>query len=461
VACSENQEPYFALVGVTVRILFVVPNPPSLVRVRPYNLVRGLQAHGHQVTVATLWTNPDEQADISRLTSQGIPVITARLGRIQVLRNLLSAVATGLPLQATYCQTPALGQALLAAYPEFDVVHVEHLRAARYGLRLKAADNGMKRTGSQPTSPAGRAPSLGDGQSLPVVWDSVDCISHLFEQALAYSRSPFGRLVAWLDLGRTRRYEGWLIGQFDRVLVTSPLDQVALEQLALAQSSVSQGTPANAVSPSGNRDRTPVTVLPNGVDLAYFVPDDTPREPATVLFSGKMSYHANVTAALHLVNEIMPRVWAQCPTARVVIAGKDPPRSLQDLASRNGQIVVTGTVPDIRPYLRSATVAVSPLLYGAGIQNKVLEALACATAVVASPLAVSALHTSEGEQLLAAADAEAFAQRILEVFADPELARRLGTAGRRYVEEHHNWDVISGSLSDMYQWVIDRRKHLD
>jgi polysaccharide biosynthesis protein PslH len=445
-----------------VRVLFVVPNPPSLVRVRPYNLVRGLRARGHQVTVATLWSNPDEQADIARLTGQGIPAITAHLGRSQVLRNLLGAVATGQPLQAAYCQTPALRQALLAAYPEYDVVHVEHLRAARYGLALEAAGGNVQGNASELASPVGLAGPWRDRtRNLPIVWDSVDCISHLFEQALAYSRSPFGRLVARLDLGRTRRYEGWLISQFDRVLVTSPLDQEALEKLAAAQDAAPQRMSAGATTSPEDSGRPPVMVLPNGVDLAYFTPDDTLREPATVLFSGKMSYHANVTAALHLVNEIMPRVWAQCPAARVVIAGKDPARSLQDLASRNPRVVVTGTVPDIRPYLRSATVAVSPLLYGAGIQNKVLEALACATAVIASPLAVSALETTDGQQLLAAAGTEAFAQRILEVFGDPELTRRLGAAGRQYVEAHHNWGTIAGILGDVYQGVIDRHNHLD
>jgi glycosyltransferase involved in cell wall biosynthesis len=278
-----------------------------------------------------------------------------------------------------------------------------------------------------------------------------------------------------LELARTRRYEGWLVGQFDRVLVTSEVDKNALEGLA-REKSANQRTSelAKQLMSAGNREseirnpKSEITVLPNGVDLAYFCPDDTPRDPATVLFSGKMSYHANVTAALHLVHDIMPLVWRERPEVKVVIAGKDPPSEIRNLDSampetaghavRNPQseirnVTVTGTIPDLRPYLRSATVAVSPLLYGAGIQNKVLEAMACGTPVVASSQAVSALQTTDGEDLLVASDAETFAHHILAVLGDRSLAQRLGLAGRRYVEAHHDWNEIAKRLEAIYQEV--------
>jgi glycosyltransferase involved in cell wall biosynthesis len=194
-----------------------------------------------------------------------------------------------------------------------------------------------------------------------------------------------------------------------------------------------------------------VSVLRNGVDLAYFCPDDTPRDPATVVFSGKMSYHANVTAALHLMHDIMPRVWAQRPDVKVVIAGKDPPSEICNLQSTIRNLAVTGTVPDIRPYLRQATAAVVPTPYGAGIQNKVLEAMACGTPVVASPQAVSALQTTDGEDVLLAEEPEAFAQAVLRLLEDGDLQQRLGRAGRRYVEHHHDWRTVAERLEAIYQ----------
>jgi sugar transferase (PEP-CTERM/EpsH1 system associated) len=406
-----------------MRVLFIVPNPPSLVRVRPYNLIRHLRARGHEITIAAPWSDSTERADIERLRAQGFDVETAFLSKPEIIRNLLRALVGGLPLQATYAVSATLRRALVrrvAADPP-DLVHVEHLRGAAYGLVLQQA------------LPVAR---------LPMVWDSVDCISYLFEQAATYSRSLKGRLLTAFELPRTRWYEGRLVPQFDRVLATSSIDKAALEALA---------APWTKPAPPPS-----VTVLPNGVDLDYFTPGEEPRQPETIVFSGKMSYHANATAALHLVNDIMPLVWEARPDARVWIVGKDPTAAVQALARRYAQVTVTGAVPDLRPYLRRATLAVAPLVYGAGIQNKVLEAMACATPVIASRRAVLSLQAIDEEHLLAADGPARFAQQILRLLADPELRARLGEAGRRYVETHHAWDRIVDDLAAIYHALITR-----
>ncbi len=401
-----------------MRVLFVVPNPPSLVRVRPYNLIRHLRARGHEVTIAAPWSDAAERADVERLREQGFDVETAFLSRPEIVRNLLRALVGGLPLQATYAESAALRRALarrIAAAPP-DLVHVEHLRGAAYGLALRQIPLATR---------------------LPIVWDSVDCISYLFEQAAAYSRSLRSRLLTLFELARTRQYEGRLLFRFDRVLATSPIDKAALEALAALW--------AKPAPPP------PVTVLPNGVDLDYFAPGEEPRQPATIIFTGKMSYHANATAALHLVNDIMPLVWEARPDAQVWIVGKDPTAPVQALARRHPQVTVTGAVPDLRPYLRRAALAVAPLVYGAGIQNKVLEAMACATPVVASRRAVLSLQAVDGEHLLVADGPAQFAQQIMRLLSDADLRARLGQAGRHYVETHHAWEHIIDNLETIYR----------
>lgn len=417
-----------------MKILFIVPNPPSLVRVRPYNLVKYLAARGHQVTLATVWSSREEARDIERLKSIGFQVVAVPLGKRQILQNLLAAAVTGRPLQASYCDTPAL-RGMLAQHlngqrgrdgSPFDVVHVEHLRGAQYGLLVQEC------TSDHP---------------LPVVWDSVDCISHLFRQAATRSRSRLGRAVAQLELRRTQRYEGRLVSRFDQVLVTSDTDKQALCTLSMAPRRSSRG-------------QAPIAVLPNGVDLDYFTCNTGDRDPATLLFSGKMSYHANVTAAFYLVEEIMPQVWRHQPEAKAVIAGKDPPPALRRLGETLPNVEVTGTVPDLRPYLWTATVAVSPVLYGAGIQNKVLEAMACGTPVVASAQAASALLARHGEQLLLADTTEAFVQQVLRLLSDRTMQRCLGASGRTYVETYHHWDGIAGELEQLYHQVIERKRAL-
>src|SRR5437870_6437616 len=213
-----------------MRILFVVPYAPTPIRTRPYNLVRGLARGGHAVTLATLYENWGEQAALCELQREGITLIALPLARARVARNLLlAALPGGAPLQAAYAWQPALAAQLqrTAADAPFDVIHVEHLRGARYALALK----GLTAT----------------------VSDSVNCISHLFEQAGARSRSLSARAVTLFELPRTRRFEGWLAQQFARVLVTSDADKQALDGLSPVPCPLS-----------------PVAVLPNGVDLERF-----------------------------------------------------------------------------------------------------------------------------------------------------------------------------------------------
>jgi polysaccharide biosynthesis protein PslH len=414
-----------------MRVLFGVPYVPTLIRTRPFNFVRGLVKRGNAVTLATLWENEEERESLREFERMGVEVIAARLTKPRSLWNSALALPTPDPLQSVYCWVPALLPLLRArlAQSTFDVIHVEHLRGARYGLWLKSQIAGL-------------------GKTTPVVWDSVDCISYLFAQASRQSQSLFGKWVTRLELGRTRYYEGWLIHQFDRVLVTSPKDQMALVELAGKHN-------------QGNElPRGDINVLPNGVDLEYFQPRDDIRALKKIVLSGKMSYHANTTAALYLVNEIMPRVWGECPEAQVTIVGKNPPPQVLDLALRYAQrVCVTGTVSDIRPYLAQATLAVSSVQYGAGIQNKVLEAMAMGTPVVATPQAVSALQVVDGEHVLVGESPESFARAVVCLLREPEQCARLGQAGLNYVIKNHAWNFIVEHLEQAYMKSITESKN--
>jgi glycosyltransferase involved in cell wall biosynthesis len=329
----------------------------------------------------------------------------------------MTALPSKIPLQSVFSWNPHL-QADLTHWQRhkgYDLVHVEHLRGSKYGRIVKSMF-----------------------PELPVVWDSVDCISHLFEQTSAQSRSPVGKLISTLDLKRTQRAEGELTCLFDHVLITSQADKEALLRLAPSR-----------------RDVSPVSVLPNGVDLEYFQRNtDQPRDTETILFSGKMSYHANISMVDYLVAEIMPRVWVKRPAVKLMVVGKDPPRKIRELA-QNPLIEVTGTVDDIRPYLWKGTVAVVPLVYGAGIQNKILEAMASATPVVTTSSAFSSLRAMQGTDSLVADTAEDFSAAILRLIENPALQREVGQAGLGYVNKYHNWNKVAAELVAVYESTIN------
>jgi len=408
-----------------VKLLFVVPYAPNLIRVRPYQLIRHLVARGHQVTLLTLWSEPREQGELAVFQGYGLELHAFRLLPGRSMWNCIWALPTRLPLQSVYCWQPAMARQAVELIdgrdgrPAYDAIHVEHLRGARYGIHLKAH---LQRSQVR----------------VPIIWDSVDSISHLFNQAAEQSQGSWRRWIARFELHRTQRYEGWLARQFARVLVTSPVDRQAFLSLV----------PLGESSPA-------ISVLPNGVDLEYFRPaSQEQREPTTLVLSGKMSYHANISMATYLVSEIMPLVWAQRPDVRLVIAGKDPPTSLKELAS-NPAVTVTGALADIRPCLQQAALALAPLTYGAGISNKILEAMACATPVIATTRAISGLKARPGEDLLIADTSVDFAGAVLDLLADPQYRCQIGLAGRRYVETHHRWDDVACQLEEIYQSALD------
>jgi len=391
-----------------MRILFVSGYIPSLVRVRPYNLLKALSARGHEITLMALQPPSDDTESLKELRQVCKGVYVIPHSRTQTLLNGLMALPSSYPVQAAYSKSAAFDQAAktLLAREQFDIAHVEHLRGAVL------------------------ADSLG---TLPVVFDSVDSISLLFGKVLNDAPSLKSRMMAVLDLERTRRFEGGLTKRFRQVAVTSEADRGALIELGC--------------------EAERITVVPNGVDLEYFKPQQTARNPLRLVFTGKMSYHANIAAAEDLAEKIMPQVWATQPNAQLYIVGKDPSASVQALGEKPN-VTVTGSVPDMRPYLAEAAVAISTVRYGVGIQNKVLEAMAMETPVVCSPQACSALKTENGRDLLAGETPEAIAQHILDLLHEPEKRGQIGTAGRRYVETHHSWDSAAAHFETLYEKAI-------
>jgi glycosyltransferase involved in cell wall biosynthesis len=358
------------------------------------------------VTLICLAGKNEEPAALDELRRRCREVVAVPTSGRQAAIQALRALPAGLPLQAAYGASEALVAEARRRADAHDVVHIEHLRGSTYGPPLR---------------------------DHPLLLDAVDCISLLFERALRQGASLGGRARALLDQARTRRAEARYGVTFPQVIVTSPEDRQALEQLR------APGTPAAAI-----------TVIANGVDMGAFVPaPPESRQPATLLLGGKMSYHANEAAALYLGREIMPLIWRARPDVRCMIVGRDPTPAVQALGA-DARITVTGAVRSMSEALHSATIAAVPLRYGVGIQNKVLEAMATATPVVATPQAARALHDAAHEAVVLAETASAFAETVLELLDDPARRARMGLAGRNYVETHHDWYRGAERLAERY-----------
>jgi glycosyltransferase involved in cell wall biosynthesis len=399
-----------------MRVLFVTPYPVSRIRIRSYGFVSQL-ARQHDVTVLALGVGERDQADMLELQRQGIAMTCVQDRRAQKFLRCLRAVGTRLPLQVAYDAAPALRAAISAqlASGQFDVLHVEFIRAL----------------GALPAA-----------LPLPVVWDAVDCISQLYEQGARFGATPMLRLIGRQEARRTRAFELAQLRRFRHVLVTSERDRQAL--LALAEDG--RGAP-------NERALAGITVLPHGVDQQYFSPRSEPRQAETLIFTGKMSFHANIAGVLTLARQILPRIWEQRPGVRLIVAGSNPPEAVRRLA-RDPRIEVTGYVPDLRPYLARAQIAVSPLPYAVGIQNKVIEAMALGTPVIASSSASAGLQAVPGRDFLLADAPAEFAAAALRLLDDRALWNSLVEHGLAYVARHHNWDQIIEQLTGVYARAI-------
>lgn len=426
----------------SLKILFVVPYAPTFIRTRSLNLLKALGSIGHKITLATLWSDEEELHAIRSLDGEIDSIIFEKISRVRSIRNCFQALPGRNPVQASYSWNPRLAEKIARAVriQDFDVIHVEHLRGAKYALSI----NKMRRKQ--------------DEKYPPLVWDSVDCISDLFKRASQYSHTLRARMTARFELTRTQRYEGLLTHQFDRVLVTSESDLQGLLSLAEEQG---ENRGSGATIPI--RDR--IVVVPNGVDLNYFSPPKEERESQALVITGKMSYHANITAVVRFVMDTMPKIWVEFPETELWIVGRDPSPEIRKLGApfdhgmkRNqsrkktikSRIRITGTVEDIRPYLRKATAAIAPIRYGVGIQNKVLEAMSCGTPVVATRSAVGSIQARSGVDLMVAEGEHELAPSIIALLKDKELCSRLGRAGRDFAETNHNWHTIAKQLTQIY-----------
>ena len=270
-------------------------------------------------------------------------------------------------------------------------------------------------------------PAIKDLDELPIVIDFCDATSMLFLRQMAYS-SPAKWVLLGLRYLRMRRLEKRLTRKGPHLAFISRRDR-------------------DAVLGPGQR----AEVLPIGVDSEFWKRQSEYPNTNTIIFVGVMNYAPNADAATYLLDEIVPRVRKEVPDLEVYIVGRDPSRVLREKARQQAGVHVTGFVDDVRPYLERSAVAVAPIRYGAGILNKVLEAMAMEVPVVTTTLAADGLRV-EGEPelpLCVADDAGEFAARLVALLRDPAARVHLARAGRQFVQRNYVWSRSVETLERM------------
>jgi len=385
------------------RLLFIahrVPYPPDKgERVRAFHEIRALADH-FRVTVAALAHTPADVQAAQELKRWCDRVITDRAGGRAGLLRGAAAMLRGKSATEGYFHSRRLSRALKreAAGEPFDVIFAYCSSALPYALAVPARAR---------------------------VADLVDADSAKWAAYAQSARWP----KSWLyrrEAAGVRRLERQALQACDAVVLVSRAE-------------------AEAMDAASNK----VIAVGNGVDTDYFQPQARPQDgPPTLVFTGTMDYRPNVEGVCWFAEEIWPALRRERPDLRLAIVGRNPAPAVRRLAETPG-VHVTGSVPDVRPYLASATLAVAPLLMARGIQNKVLEAMAMGRAVVASPAAIEGLEVQPSAEVIEAQPPDQWQREILDLLQNDARRQAIEHAARACVERRFTWTARLKPLVDL------------
>lgn len=393
-----------------MKLLFLAnrtPYPPYRGdKLKIYHLAKRLAAKGHELYLLTFAQSAEDFAAKEILEQIFKEVHLVALPKWKSAMHCLSAVWNSLPVQVLYFRDDAMRQALkniLAAH-RFDAVHVQHLRMAPY---------------------------LADEKRLPRVLDLPDAFSLYWQRRRQVDRGFLQKQFEQLEERRVLRYEP-VMKAYDLALTCSEEDLLYLKK---------------------THGATNLRLLSNGVDLVTFFPRDHDySHNQTLLFTGNMDYAPNVDAVVYFCAEILPLIRNVHTKVRFVIAGQRPVEAVKSLESEG--VEVTGFIKDLASKYNEASVVVAPLRFGAGTQNKVLEAMAMGIPVVCSHIGFAGLGITQGQGAFMQQESSAFAQSVIKLLDDESLRRRTGAQGVAVMQERFGWDAIAAKLESYFAEII-------
>jgi len=384
-----------------------IPYPPNKGdKVRSFNILRQL-ARRHRVFLGTFVDHPDDVQYIDTLAEwceeAKVIRLDPRTSRLASLRGLLTGEALSVPYYRSAALAEWVGRVV-----------------AREGITQAVAFSG-------PMAQYLDAPGL-----KRRIVDFCDLDSAKWTQYAGDHRWP----MSWLYRREGRRL-------------------LAFERAAAARSEASlfvTDAEAGLFKAAAPEVVARVGTMQNGVDSDFFSPEHGFANPypdggPVLLFTGAMDYWPNIDAVVWFASELLPKVRAKHPDARFWIVGMNPAPAVQALAGEG--VTVTGTVPDVRPYLAHADVIVAPLRIARGIQNKVLEAMAMARPVVISSAPATGLEAVSGRDCEIAHSGDEFVSRIFGLLANVSLRPTMGQAARQCVLNRYSWAAHLATLENL------------
>lgn len=266
-------------------------------------------------------------------------------------------------------------------------------------------------------------------------------IEHILWRRHAQHAPWVERMAAGLVAPRVQRYEAAAAVRFDRCVVISPADADHLRR----------------ISPKAR-----IEVISSGVDTEYFYPaPDVPEEPNRMVLSGGFAWRPKQHNLRVILEQVMPRIRTRVPDAALTIVGKGIPPHLERLALKTPGVSLVGAVPDVRPYVRSASLALNYVEIGSGIALKIIEALAMRKAVLSNSLGCEGIGVEHGREVFLADGVDNFAEAAALLLRNAALREQLADAGYNLVRRSYAWNVLATQFDALYSTVKEEneRRH--
>lgn len=264
--------------------------------------------------------------------------------------------------------------------------------------------------------------------TIPCLLFQHNVESVLWQRMAETETAPWRKIPYKLEAAKMASYEKAAIGRFHRVIAVSEQDRQEMLKLD---------------------PQCRITVVPTGVDTERYRPAPSATgDPPIVIFTGSMDWEPNIDAVEYFCREIWPSMLAEFPNARFQIVGRNPYPQVRRLATSS--VEVTGKVPSVIDYLRSATVVVVPLRIGGGTRLKIFEAMAMGKAVVSTSIGAEGLNLTHGRDLIVADGAESFSAGIISVLRDQNLRKNYERAAAA-VAVRYDWSVIAQRFAEVLQ----------
>ncbi len=286
------------------------------------------------------------------------------------------------------------------------------------------------------------APFSYDITTVPRVLDITDCKTLMLRRKYFLNRNKLSKCQILKDrVGyyRARRYERRIMRYFDACVTVSEIDRSVFKSL----------------SPDAN-----ISVIPNGVNTSYFRPlQDVSEDLPSLVFSGNMNFPPNVDAVLYFYNYIFPLIKDSIHNVHFYIVGSSPVEDIKQI-SDDKNVTVTGYVDDIRQSISKASIIICPMRLGAGIKNKILEAMSMQKPIVSTSLGAQGINVSNGEDILLADSPKEFADKVVELLNNQSLRQQIALNGRKLVERDYTWEMVGKKYEALYQRTINTYKGL-